>query len=1008
MNPISVLYVDDEPDLLDLTRLYLGRGGGITIETSLSAADAIPLLATRKFDVIVSDYQMPEMDGIAFLKYVREHYGRHPFILFTGRGREEVVIQALENGADFYLQKGGDPKSQFAELRNKIEKAAGEYRALSAREDAEHRLSDIINFLPDATVAIDRDGKVILWNRAMEEMTGVPADRILGKGDYEYVLPFYGERRPALIDLIFSSEEEIREKYSHIVRNGTTLAADTSIPRQTGKPRIIWGKASPLYDHQGAVAGAIEVVRDVTDRQKIEEALRESEEKFREMADMMPQIIYEADTTGRLTYANAVAFQWFGYTEEEFARGLRVAEMIAPADRERGLYALGEILAGKNPPAEGQEYLALRRDGSTFPVTIYTVPIARNGQVVGIRGIIVDISGRKQAGENARERERVLSTLIANLPGFVYRCRNDRDWTMTYISSGCRDLTGYAPEDFLENQKVAFNDIIHPDYREQVWLKWQSALDKKQAYEDEYPIVAKSGETHWVWERGLGIYSDDGRLLFLEGFITDVSRRKGMEEALAKKTAELEKKSRYYELLLRTSTDPIYVLDPDGRLREWNNAFLSHIGYSPEEAAGLTVADWNAEWSEGQLRERILRILHEGGRFETLHRRKDGTIREVEITGDAVVIEGEKLLYASARDITDRKMTENALTKSQEQLALAIEGSGAGLWDWNIRAGTVMYNERWADIAGYTLAELEPVSFATWEALCHPDDLRHSELLLKEHFAGTAPYELEIRMRHKDGHWVWVLIRGTVVEWDGEHRPVRMIGTHLDITALKLMEGALRQANTKLNLLNSITRHDIRNQLTALKGFLSISRSRLADPVRMGEFITKEERIADTLERQITFTGYYQDMGIKEPVWQNVEATIRGGAALLPLGRVVLQIDRANLEVYADPLFEKVFYNLIDNALRYGGEGLSAIRVRSSETGDGLVLVCEDDGAGICDQDREHLFERGFGKNTGLGLFLAREILGITGISIRETGDCGTGARFEMLVPKGMYRFVNS
>jgi len=1006
MNPISVLYVDDEPALLDLTRLYLGRGGGIAIETSISAADAISLLANRKFDVIVSDYQMPEMDGIAFLKYVREHVGSLPFILFTGRGREEVVIQALENGADFYLQKGGDPKSQFAELRNKIEKAAGEYRALSAREDAEQRLFDIINFLPDAAVAIDREGKVILWNRAMEEMTGVPAGQILGKGGYEYALPFYGERRPMLIDLIFSSPEEIREKYSHIVRNGPMLTADTSIPRLQGKPRILWAKASPLYDPQGAVAGAIEVVRDITDRQETEEALRESEEKFREMADLMPQIIYEADTTGRLTYANAIAFQWFGYTEEEFARGLKVADMIVPEDRNRGLRTLGGILAGEKPPAEGQEYLARRKDGSTFPVTIYTVPILRGGQVVGLRGIIVDVSGRKQAEENARERERVLTTLIANLPGFVYRCRNDRNWTMTYISSGCQDMTGYAPQDFLGTKTVSYNDIIHPDYREQVWQNWQAALDKKQVYEGEYPIVNRNGETRWVWERGLGIYSEDGRLLFLEGFITDVSRRKRTEEALAKKTAELEKKSRYYELLLRTSTDPIYVLDPEGRLREWNNAFLSHLGYSPEEAAGLTVADWNAEWSEDQLRERILRVLREGGRFETLHRRKDGSIRQVEITGDAVVIEGEKLLYASARDITDRKTTENALKKSQEQLALAIEGSGAGLWDWNIRAGTVMYNERWANIAGYTLAELEPVSFATWESLCHPDDLKRSELLIREHFAGTAPYELEVRMRHKDGHWVWVLNRGKVVEWDDEHRPARMIGTHLDITALKRMEGALRQANTKLNLLNSITRHDIRNQLTALKGYLSISRSRLADPVRMEEFIDKEERIATTMERQITFTGYYQDMGIREPVWQNVEATIRRGAALLPLGRVVLQIDGADLEVYADPLFEKVFYNLVDNAIRYGGEGLSAIRVHSRETGDGLVLTWEDNGAGISDGDRNHLFERGFGKNTGLGLFLAREILGITGISIRETGVHGTGARFEMLVPKGMYRFV--
>ena len=260
-------------------------------------------------------------------------------------------------------------------------------------------------------------------------------------------------------------------------------------------------------------------------------------------------------------------------------------------------------------------------------------------------------------------------------------------------------------------------------------------------------------------------------------------------------------------------------------------------------------------------------------------------------------------------------------------------------------------------------------------------------------------------MHHKDGHWVWVLDRGKVVEWDSSHRPVRMTGTHMDITRLKQMEDALRQANMKLNLLNSVTRHDISNQLMALKGYLALSKRNLADPAITAEWIAKEERIADILERQIAFTRYYQDMGVNEPVWQNVGGNVGKAAAALSPGKVKIVDGHPDLEVFADLLFEKVFYNLIDNALRYGGERLTTIRISSQETDDGLVLACEDDGAGISDNDKKHLFERGFGKNTGFGLFLVREILGITGITIRETSEPGHGARFEMLVPKGMYRF---
>lgn len=215
----------------------------------------------------------------------------------------------------------------------------------------------------------------------------------------------------------------------------------------------------------------------------------------------------------------------------------------------------------------------------------------------------------------------------------------------------------------------------------------------------------------------------------------------------------------------------------------------------------------------------------------------------------------------------------------------------------------------------------------------------------------------------------------------------------------------LRQTNEKLNLLSSITRHDIRNQLHALSGYLELSRQTVGEPDLARELIAKEEKIVGTITHQINFTGDYQDMGITAPAWHNVEETVRAAAAALPVGGIRITTDRQDLEVYADPLFGKVFYNLIDNALRYGGGTLSAIRIASQETGSGLSLVLEDDGAGITEGDREHLFERGFGKNTGLGLFLSREILAITGIAIREAG-AGTGARFEMIVPKGGYRFV--
>jgi PAS domain S-box-containing protein len=243
----SLLYVDDEEVLLDLGRIYLEKGGEFSVVTAESALDGLDFLASHTVDLIISDYQMPDVDGLAFLKIAREKYPDTPFILFTGRGREEVVIEAINNGADFYLQKGGDPKAQFAELKHKIKTAIERRNTINALKESQQRLSDIIDFLPDATFAIDTGGHVIAWNKAIEEMTGILARDMLGKNNYDYAIPFYGARRHLLIDLILKSPEEIEQfGYTLINREGNVLIAETSSPVPRGKAITVLAKASLL------------------------------------------------------------------------------------------------------------------------------------------------------------------------------------------------------------------------------------------------------------------------------------------------------------------------------------------------------------------------------------------------------------------------------------------------------------------------------------------------------------------------------------------------------------------------------------------------------------------------------------------------------------------------------------------------------------------------------------------------------------------------------------------
>lgn len=237
--------------------------------------------------------------------------------------------------------------------------------------------------------------------------------------------------------------------------------------------------------------------------------------------------------------------------------------------------------------------------------------------------------------------------------------------------------------------------------------------------------------------------------------------------------------------------------------------------------------------------------------------------------------------------------------------------------------------------------------------------------------------------------------------------PGYFVAVFWDISDRKRAENAIILMNRKLHLLSNITRHDINNQILSLKAYLELSKEYLDDSAKMSEVILREERLVLAIERQILFTREYQDLGVKAPTWQNVRQCVLNAAAGLQTREVLITLEIPDTEVFADPLFEKVFYNLIDNALRYGGPVMTTITISAQETDAGLEIIVMDNGAGIPPDHKSRIFERGFGNHTGLGLYLSREILTITGIGIEENGEHGTGARFIISVPPGGYRMVS-
>lgn len=262
----SVLIVDDEPLILDSAKSFLERFGGMEVSTAVSAKEALALLAEKTFDALVIDYSLPEISGTELLKILRAKGDTTPVILFTGVGREHAAIEALNNGADFFLKKGESPSSEYRELVHMINRASERRLVGRSLGTSEKLLEEIVNFFPDAAYAINREAKVIAWNRGMEVISGINALAILGKGDGAYAVPFFGKAHPMLADLVFEKDEVIeKNRYRITGRDDNTICAWTVARGGDGTEKVLWMKAAVLHDAKGAFIGAIGSVRDITD-----------------------------------------------------------------------------------------------------------------------------------------------------------------------------------------------------------------------------------------------------------------------------------------------------------------------------------------------------------------------------------------------------------------------------------------------------------------------------------------------------------------------------------------------------------------------------------------------------------------------------------------------------------------------------------------------------------------------------------------------------------------------
>ena len=676
---IRILYVDDNPDLLELGKCFLESEGVFTIDTVLSASLALGQLKDVQYDAIISDYEMPDIDGITFLKTLRAAGDTIPFILFTGRGREEVVIEALNNGADFYLQKGGDPASQFTELAHKLLRAISEKRAEMALKKSEQEYRQLIENTDEA-ICVVQDGLLRRANPQSTKFTGFSEQELLDQqftrfvhpGDRGMLLDLYkkkieGENVPSRCTFrLYQKDKTIRWVELNVVaiswnERPATLNFLTDITGRKLAEEERLRKNEELNASCEQIAATEGVLRkQLHELAEKQAALETSEEKFRAFTESITDFTVITDLNGILAYASP-SVQRISWRESDRLPGKKILEMgtafgLLPADIE--IIRLCAQAARQKPGVSipVPPFRGYHRHGRTIYVegNLTFLP-----EVKGIWGFIFhgrDITDRKRAEDALRESEERYRRIFESFEDLYYQ--TDMNGLITVLSPSLYRLTGWTQQELIG--KPVTDIYANPEDR-QILLNEIAKNGHVRDY--EVLLLRRDGTPVPTSISANRIFNPDGTPAGIAGEIRDITERKRAEDAL-------REREQRYRTVVEDQTEFICRFLPDGTHAFVNEAYCRYFGKDQKKMIGNRFRPEIPPEDAALLRQFFASLTPENPVGEIEHRiiMPDGSTRWQQWSDRAIFGPDGRTVkeYQSVgRDITDRKDAETALEMSE-------------------------------------------------------------------------------------------------------------------------------------------------------------------------------------------------------------------------------------------------------------------------------------------------------------------------------------------------------
>jgi PAS domain S-box-containing protein len=797
---------------------------------------------------------LAEAASCPLMRFVRPEYQQsfgemHRRVLAGGSGMLEFEIEGLKGTRRWLethavLLPGADrgKPALLGITRDVTERKKAQAEAQRSQE----RFATIFRASPDAImIARVSDERIVEINPAFERLLGFPASEALGRTTLELGLWVNLAERAVTIATMKAT--------------GTVSNGEARLRSKDG--RIFDALSSAEIITYNGERCMMSLTRDISERKAAEERLRRSEASLAAAQRIAALGSWELDLSDTLhtdrnplTWSDEV-FRIFGYepgaievTNENFFRA------VHPDDRERVQKAVAEAVAERRPYRI--DHRIIRPDGTERIVQEYSETDfdPATGRPLRMLGVVQDITERKAAEAELQERERAYATLLRNLAGMVYRCRNDADWTTTFVSNGCVAVTGYHPEDLIGNRKVSLAALMHPEDAGPVWEKCQANLAARRPCSNEYRIRTAAGEEKWVWDQAQGVYSATGELIFIEGYISDITERKQAEAALAEAQQTLQKSERHFRALIEQSSDGIAVFGADGVMRYVSPAAATITGYEVAELIGSNALSHVHEEDLPAAENRFRQMVSKPGmteRFEQRLRRKDGTTVWIEVAAQNLLRDAAvQGIVVNYRDVTERLKAERALSESRERHAELVRTIEGIVWEADARTFQFTFVSEQAErLIGFPVEKwLEP---GFWAAHIHQDDRDATTEYCVTSTRQGLNHDFEYRMLAADGRVVWLRDIVTVLVEQGAPRLLR--GIMVDITDRKEAELARQRAFETLQIF-----------IDSVPGYVSFvdagQRYQLVNPGYEEWFGRKRSEIVGRRLDELHPPGAYQEM----------------------------------------------------------------------------------------------------------------------------------------------------